>query len=163
MRKLLDVIGLIALSMLVWITYQALAGPERLPDRIPNHFDVAGIANGWGSPVMLLLLPVIAVGIYLAMTVVSRFPSSFRYSVRVTPQNQSRLQDLTLNMIAWIKTELACLFAVVQRWIIQAARTGEGRLHPLLMPAFLVVIFATAGWHIIAVLWAASGAGASRN
>src|ERR1017187_4836177 len=74
MRKSLEAIGLIALAVLVWITYQALAGAERLPDRIPTHFDMAGNANGWGSPAMLLLLPVIAAGLYLAINRDIPFP-----------------------------------------------------------------------------------------
>ena len=148
MRKSLEAIGLIALAVLVWITYQALAGPERLPDRIPTHFDMAGNANGWGSPAMLLLLPVVAVGLYLAMTVISRFPMAFHYPVRVTPANLPRVQELTLDMVTWLKTELACLFAVLQWWMIQAARSGDGRLPALLVPGFLVVIFATVGWYM---------------
>ncbi|MFZ0745496.1 MAG: DUF1648 domain-containing protein [Terracidiphilus sp.] len=156
MRKSLEAIGLVALAMLVWMTYQAFAGSEPLPDRIPTHFDMAGNPNGWGSPAMLILLPVLAVALYLVMTVVSRFPSAFNYSVRVTAENRIRLQELTLNMLAWIKTELACMFAVLQWWMIQAARNGQGRLPPLLTPGFIVLILATAGWHIVAVLRAAS-------
>jgi len=152
MRKWLEAIGLGALALLVWITWSALNGSQRLPERIPTHFDAAGNANGWGSPAMLLLLPVVAVALYLAISVVSRFPASFNYPVRVAPEKRRRLEELTLDMIAWIKMELACLFATLQWWMIQAARSGEGRLPPLLMPGFLVVIFGTIGWHFVAVM-----------
>jgi uncharacterized membrane protein len=152
MRKFIEGVGLIALAVLVWITYQAFAGPERLPDRIPVHFDINGNANGWGSPAMLLLLPVIAVGLYLAMSVTSRFPMAFHYPVQVTRVNLPRVQALTIDMVTWIKTELACLFAALQWWMIQAARTGDGRLPPLLVPGFLIVVFGTVGWFIVAMI-----------
>lgn len=162
MRRLLEAIGLIALAVLMWITYQALTGPERLPDRIPTHFDMAGNANGWGSPAMLLLLPVVALGLYLTFVVVSRFPSAFHYPVRVAPANLPRIQDLTIDMLTWLKSELACLFAALQWWMIQAARSGDGRLPVLLVPGFLVVIFATMGWHLVAVIREASGGSGSQ-
>ena len=50
MRKTLEVVGLGMLAVLYWITYAALHGPERLPDRIPTHFDISGQPNAWGSP-----------------------------------------------------------------------------------------------------------------
>jgi len=161
MRKLLEGVGLGALALLIWITYSALTGPTRLPDRIPTHFDAVGNANGWGSPAALLLLPIVAVGIYLLITVVSMFPASFNYPVRVTAENRERLQELTLDMVTWLKTELACLFAWIQWAILQSVRSGEGRLPSLLVPGFLVVIFATALWHIFALFRAARPGGAS--
>ncbi len=163
MCKLLEAIGLIGLAVLVWITYQALAGPDRLPDRIPTHFDMAGNANGWGSPAMLLLLPVVAVGVYLTITVVARFPVAFHYPVRVAPANLPRVQDLTLDMVTWLKSELACLFAALQWWMIQAARSGDGRLPVWLVPGFLVVIFATIGWYLVAVIREANGGSGSQT
>ncbi len=161
MRKVLEGVGLGALALLIWITYDALAGPSHLPDRIPTHFDAAGNANGWGSPATLLLLPILAVGLYLLITVVSMFPASFNYPVRVTAENRERLQGLTLNMVTWLKTELACLFAAIQWAILQAVRSGEGRLPVLLVPGFLVLIFGTALWHIFALFRAAQPGGAS--
>ncbi|HUN83131.1 MAG TPA: DUF1648 domain-containing protein [Terracidiphilus sp.] len=156
MRKTLEAIGLIALIVLLWITYQALAGPNPLPNRIPTHFDASGNPNGWGSPAMLILLPVVAIGLYLGITVVSRIPSAFHYPVRVTRVNLPRIQNLTLDMITWIKTELACLFATLQWWMIQAARNGGGRLPPLLVPGFIVLIFGTIGGYLFAVIRAAA-------
>ena len=73
---------------------------------------------------------------------------AFHYPVRVAPANLPRVQDLTLDLVTWLKSELACLFAALQWWMIQAARSGDGRLPVLLVPGFLVVIFATVGWYL---------------
>lgn len=159
MRKILEAIGLGALAVLLWITYGALTGPARLPDRIPTHFDATGKANGWGSPAALALLPIVAAGIYALISVVSMFPASFNYPVRVTAENRQRLQELTLDMVTWLKTELACLFLGIQWAILLMVRSGGGRLPALLMPGFLVLIFATALWHIFAVFRAARPGG----
>lgn len=157
MRKTLEFVGLAALAVLCWMTYSALYGVDRLPDRVPTHFDPAGNANAWGSPVGIVVLPVIAGGLYLLMSVVSRFPDAFHFPVRSTPMNIARLQAVTLDMIAWLKVELVCLFMVLQWVFIQAARSGQGHLFPMILPVFIVVIFGTIGWHLVSLFRAAGG------
>jgi uncharacterized membrane protein len=161
MRKNLEAISLGALVLLLWITWRALYGPARLPDRIPTHFDFAGHANGWGSPGMLWLFPVVAVGIYLLMTMVARIPATFNYPVPVTVENRPRLEALALSMIAWLKAEILCLFAWIQWMIVVAARQGHNSLSPALMPVCTVAILATVGWHIAAMFRAAKPGGGS--
>lgn len=151
MRKTLDILALIALALLCWMTWAALYGPHRLPDRVPTHFDAAGRANAWGAPSGIILMPAMAIGLYVLMSIVSRFPDAFHYPVRVTPFNIERLQSITLDMIAWLKLELVCLFTVLQWAFIQAAHTGSGRLFPLILPVSIVAIFGVIGWHFIAI------------
>jgi uncharacterized membrane protein len=155
MRKSLEAISLIALAVLFWITWQALNGPVPLPGRIPTHFDAAGNPNGWGPPSTLWLLPVVAAGLYLLISILAQFPRAFNYPVRLTVENQARLAALTLQMIAWLKVELVCLFAWIQWSIIESIRQGEGKLSPALVPVFLTAVFATLGWHIAAMFRAA--------
>jgi len=155
MRKTLEIFGLAALAVLVWMTWDALQGVNRLPDRVPTHFDASGSPNAWGSPAGMLLLPVLAAALYLVMSIVVRFPDAFHYPVRVTAQNIARLQTVTLNMVAWLKMELTCLFAVLQWTFIQAARSGNGHLFPMILPVFIVVIFGTIGWHLLGIVRAA--------
>ena len=155
MRRTLEAIGLAALAVLFWVTYRALNGPDPLPARIPTHFDFAGQPNGWGSPSSLLLLPAVALVIYLSITLVSRFPSAFNYPVRVTPENRAQLEALALGMVAWLKVELVCLFAWIQWSTIEAAQHGQGGLSSALLPVSIGAIFGTVGWHIVAMFRAA--------
>lgn len=155
MRKTLEVLGIFALILLVWITWAALYGPNHLPGRVPTHFDAAGNPNAWGSPTGMALIPIMAAGLYLLMSIVTRFPGAFHYPVRVTRVNIERLQSVTLDMIAWLKVELVLLFTLLQWAFIQAARSGSGRLFPMILPFFIVAIFATVGWHFIAMFRAA--------
>ena len=155
MRKSLEAIALIAVALLVWITWAALSGPNRLPDRIPTHFDAAGNANGWGSPAALILLPIVAIGLYFAMSITALFPGAFHYPVRATRMSLPRLHSITLSMICWLKAELSGFFAILQWAIIRAARSGQGSLFAFLAPALLVVVFSTIGWHFVAIFHAA--------
>jgi hypothetical protein len=157
MRKTLEVITLAALALLVYTTGRALFGPNRLPDRIPTNFDLSGHPVGWGSSAMLLLAPAVAIGLYLLITVVARFPSAFNYPWRVTGANRQRMEALALNMITWLKAELICLFAWLQTAAIHAARNpGEGlAAGSAMVPVSIVVVFGTIVWHFVAMRRAA--------
>ncbi len=153
MRKTMEGVGLGLLAVLFWITYSALNGPEKLPDRIPTHFDISGQPNGWGPSAFLWFLPIVATGIYLLMTVLGSIQfRRYNLPVLVTETNLPFIQKQTSEMVAWIKCELLCLFAYLQWSIIQSARSSEFRLSPLLIPLFLLMIFSTVGWHLTAII-----------
>jgi uncharacterized membrane protein len=151
MRKLLEAITLLALGIQISFTIRALFGSDRLPERIPIHFDAAGNPNGWGSPAMLLMLPAVAVTIYLLFTVVSQFPSAFNYPVRVTVANRLRLQSLALNMIEWINAEVVLFFACTQWTTIQLALHPQQCFPASMMPVALVAVFATVTSYTVAM------------
>jgi uncharacterized membrane protein len=152
MRRNLEILGLAFLAILCWITVRAFHGPNPLPPRIPTHFDMAGNPNGWGSLATLWLLPIVAVVIYGLITVVSFFPSAFNYPVPVTPENRPRLQALSLQMVAWLKVELAFLFTLLQWSILADVRAGHGHLSVWIVPLFLVIVFGTCVGYIVAMV-----------
>ena len=89
------------------------------------------------------------------MTGVARFPAAFNFPVRVTPANRPRLEALALEMIAWLKAEVLCLFAWVQQTAVASARSSQAHLSPWFMPVTLGAVFATIGWYIAAMRRAA--------
>lgn len=143
MRRVLEIVSLAALIVLLFITARALYGADRLPDRIPIHFNATGHADGYGSPRMLLIFPAFATAIYLLMSLVSRFPAAFNFPVRATPFNRKRLEELALSMIAWLKTEVVVFFTWIAWNAISAARSPDQRLSTALMPMLLVAVFVT--------------------
>ena len=161
MRKSVEVVVLGMLGVLYWVTWAALRGPNRLPGRIPTHFDMAGNPNGWGPPHTLLLLPIVATGVYLLITVLAGIATSFNYPVRMTAENLPFIQEQTRNMVSWIKLEMICLFAYVQMAIIEAARSREFHLSGLMIPLFMLVVFGTVGWYIAVIVRGAKAPGNS--
>ena len=155
MRKYLEAISLTALAILLWFTWAALYGLHALIGPIATHFDLAGHPNAYGPPQMLLVLPAVALVLYLLITVVSRNPAVFNYPVRVTPQNRQRLQELALNMIAFLKAETVMLFALIQYQSIDSARNLHSNLPQSLMLTGIAVIFSTIALHILAMRRAA--------
>jgi len=164
MRKSMEAVCVGLLGVLFWFTYSALNGTERLPDRIPTHFDISGQPNAWGSPGFLWFLPIVATGLYLLITVLGSIKfRRFNLPVAVTEANLPFLQGRTSEMLAWIKCELLCLFVYLQWSIIQSARNGTFRLSPLLVPVFLVVIFSTVGWRLTGMIRGAKERAASSD
>lgn len=143
MRKILENVSLAALVVLAVLTFDALMGPHRLPDKIATHFNGVGEPTDYGSPQSLLGLPIGALALYALMTMVARRPGAFNFPAKVTPMNRPRLEELAVQMIAWLKAEVVCLFAWIQHFTIVAARSGHGALPVQFMPVTLSVVFGT--------------------
>jgi uncharacterized membrane protein len=155
MRKTLEIIALLLMLFLWAATAYAILGPNPLPARMPTHFNPAGQPDGWGAPAMLWIQPAIATGIYLLMTLVGRFPSTFNFPLRASSSARRQLEVIALNMISWLKAEVICLLAWIQYWSIHIMRQGQGRVSPISVPLLLIVVFATIAWHLTAMSRAA--------
>jgi uncharacterized membrane protein len=155
MRRILEIVSLAALGILWAITWLSFHGQSPLPASIPTHFNAAGQPDAWGPPSALYLLPAVALGLYLLISLLSRLPVSFRSSARITEQGRQQIETITRTMVASLKAELTVLFATIQGFILQGIQTGHAGLPPLLVPAFLAVLFATLIAYIVAMLRAA--------
>jgi uncharacterized membrane protein len=154
MRKTLETVALAGLAVMYWIAYSAVYGPNPLPNRVPTHFGITGQPNAWGSPSGMFLLPAIGTAVYLILSVVALFPSTFNYPARVTPQNRPRLEALVRQLLAWIKVDMVCLFAWIQWSILEGMRQGYMNPPRLLMPIFLVVVLGTTIGYVVAMILA---------
>lgn len=157
MRKTLESAALLLLLFTWAVTARAILGRTPLPGRIPTHFNAAGQPDGWGTPGMLWLLPVVAAVIYILMTLVSRFPGAFNFPMRSTPAVRRQLEAIALNLIGWLKVEVIGLFAWIQYETVHFARRGQGTLPALFLPAAIMAVWGTIGWHIVAMRRIARG------
>lgn len=157
MRSLVNFATLAALLALWAFTAWEVAGPHPLPARIPTHFDIAGRPNAWGQPSMLWMLPVIVTVILGLMWLVSRYPRSFNFPVRVTPANRPRLESVAIDMIAWLRLEIAGAMLWIQYATIQSARALRLGLSPWFVPVTIAAVFATILWHMRQMFLAARG------
>ena len=148
MQKYLDAISLAALAVLLAFTGFALYGRDRLPDHIPTHFDQLGHADSWTTPSSFEVLPIIAVIVYLVLSVVTAFSWLARRTDQKNPDGVPGLEVLILKLIAWIKAELTAGFAYIQISSIQAARHQEVVSSWLGMWILLAALLVTIVWHV---------------
>ena len=157
LRNELESVCWMALLLEGYLTWEALSGPHRLPEKIAVHFDHLGQPNGWGSSGSLLVMPLMALFIYVVMTgagvVVARNPELISCPVPITDENRDRIQALTQRLLLWIKTEIVCLFGWVLWVMIQGAR-GQMVAYSTFNRVTLSLIalfFVTIGGHIVAM------------
>ncbi|MEO0734489.1 MAG: DUF1648 domain-containing protein [Bacteroidota bacterium] len=120
-----------------------------LPDRIPIHFGITGQADGFGSKVILWILPVINLGLFYLMgwTTKASF-KHFNYPVAITEENAARQHAIALEMVAVLRTVCCLLIAYLVYAIIRAAQTGNGSLGALAMSFFIVGIFGPIAYYM---------------
>jgi uncharacterized membrane protein len=149
MQKYLDAISLAALAVLLAFTGFALYGPGRLPGHIPTHFDQLGHADAWTTPSSFEVLPVIAVSVYLVLSVVTAFSWLARNAAQKNPDGVPGLEAIFLKLITWIKAELIGVFAYIQISSIQAVRHQELASSWLGWWILLTALLVTIVWYVV--------------
>jgi hypothetical protein len=119
-----------------------------LPEKIPQHFDLAGRPNRWGGRGSVWVLPGVAVGLYALMSVLQRFPHAFNYPAEISEANAGRLYRLGVSMVVWMKAEVGALLALLSRQQIEVALGRASMLAGWVVPASVVLIFGTIALYV---------------
>jgi len=130
-----DAVAVLAFTASVLLV--ARAWPD-LPDRIPVHFGLNGQADAWGGKTALVIGPLISLASVGLLAIVNRFPHTFNYPIRVTPENAQRQYTLAREMMAQMRAWVAILGAALAMMQVQSARAGA------VTPAMLAVVLAIA-------------------
>ena len=126
------------LIFLAVIIYLVIQFPS-LPDRVPGHYNASGTVDRWGSKIELLILPIVAAGLWTLMTIVERYPHSYNYLNLRKDNIEAQYRNAVL-MINVLKNECVLLFSfLIFQGIRVAAGEAEG-LGAFFLPIFLVVI-----------------------
>ena len=145
LRELLAAAGVVFTVMLVATRYAAL------PAVIPIHFNAHGAVDGWGGKITLLLLAGASCLLYGVLTLAASFPEH----MISLPMKVARRRDalpLAVEMVCWLKVEIAWMFYWIT-WTIIAVATGRRPgLGPWFMPLLLACVFGTTAlyyWRIL--------------
>lgn len=126
----------ILLAVIILLLYR-----PALPNSIPSHFNAAGRPDAWGDKGLLLALAGIPVAIYLAMTLLSRFPQIYNYPFALTEENVERQYRCARMVISALKVEIAWFFTYLEWRIIQTAfgnAQGLGSSLMIVLPICLI-------------------------
>ena len=122
---------------------------EVLPDRIPIHFGLGGMADAWGDKVTIWIMPTVAVIIFAVLTAVSRYPNTLKYPVPITSENARRQYLVGRGLLVWLKAEVCWLFAFVVRQQILVALGNAQRFSMELLLGIIVLILGTVGVYLV--------------
>lgn len=134
-------IAMIALPVIYWAA---------LPEAIPTHFGFTGEPDNWGGKESLIFLPMIGTVLYLVMGLLSRYPHTYNYPVRITEANAEIQYLLARQLINWLKTLLAILFAYIEWGTIQVALGNLPGLGPWTLVCILLIMFVTIIYFVLA-------------
>lgn len=119
--------GVFVYLLLIW---------NRLPDRIPMHYDSAGKVDGYGGRWTVWITPVIMVLMYQFLSLMERHPNWWNTSVSVTEENHDKVYEILKNMIVSLKLIVMLMFGYM------SICTGES-IGSWFLPVSLVITFGT--------------------
>ncbi len=85
----------------------------QIPDQVPTHFGFNGEADAYGGKGTLIFMDILAWGLLIGMTVISKYPNKMNYPVKVTEENKNRLYFLGIIMLEITKFFTGILFALI--------------------------------------------------
>jgi len=143
----------IALEVLAYLGVFLLVGISvyyypRLPETIPQHFNIKGEPDGWGGKGSLLIMPIIGVVLFTLLSVLSRFPHVFNYPWPITETNARSQYAIARQLMSAVKLALVVTFTYITWSMIGAAmgsRTGLGLAIMVVEPPLL---FAIIGYYL---------------
>lgn len=136
---ILEIIGaiiMIGLFVFVGIKYQAL------PDQIPKHFNASGQIDAWGSKASIWSLPGVGAFLYILLTVITFFPSTWNFpTTKMTEKNKIPLYQLMKTFLIITKIELLASFAYITLFTIKGTSMSSMFIFVLFAALILTGLF----------------------
>jgi uncharacterized membrane protein len=134
-------IEFLGLSFLIILIIIPLIYYNRLPERIPVHFNAAGTPDGFGSRSSLFILPATGLFMYLLLTVLAAFPHIFNFPVTITPENAEVQYRLATRLLRILKTVILILFSFISWMSVRTATGNATGLGKMFLPVFIILTF----------------------
>lgn len=106
---------------LAFIWVWAILAYFTLPEIVPVHFNPSGQADGYGSKVSMLFLPVIPTVLAIGLTILNRYPHTFNYLEEITHANAERNYRMGTRVLRWSKLFLVIVFGSVVLLVTNSA------------------------------------------
>jgi len=116
--KIIDAMSLVFLLLILVMVFQYY--PD-LPNKIPTHFGINGHVDSVGTKNTILLLPALAVVLFILLQVLNRFPHKFNYLVKITPINAERQYRLGTRIMRFTNLFVMLVFYYINFKIIKIA------------------------------------------
>lgn len=143
-RELVAVLGLLSAIFVVVFNYR------ELPQRIPTHFNAAGVVNHWGDKSSLWALVGVTCFLYAMLSLVRFLPTSLM-NVPVGEEQRATAIPICFDMIGWLKAEIMCMFAFIV-WTAVAVVQGRSQgLGGWFLPVTMIAIFGTVVFYLVRI------------
>ncbi len=125
---------------------------SQLPATIPVHFDGLGAPDRYGDKGSLLVLPLVATGLFGVFTALGRFPHVLNYASPITPANALGQCRAAMRLARGLKTGIALTFLLLVFRTWQTATGQAAGLGAWFLPAVLGLLLVVPGlWYVATV------------
>lgn len=121
---------------------------SHLPDAIPQHYNLKGEVDGWGSKSGLFLTPLTGLLLYTGLTVLSRFPHVFNYPWAITEANARRQYAISRQLLSAVKLNLVATFSYIAWAMIGTAMGTQKGLSEGFTLITIPILFGTIGFYL---------------
>lgn len=142
--KVLEAVALISVLANAAIIVISFPG---LPDIIPNHFDLSGAPNHYGSKNTMWIMVAVSVFIYTITGLASMYPESFNYP---SQKNDKESQyKLGAKLMRSLKAGILLFITIVTCVIIQSAKTGTAKGAAWIIALILIIVSGNLIWFFV--------------
>ncbi len=125
----------------------ALFAYDSLPEQIPSHINANGEVDNYSSKQFIWGLPIIALFLYILLTVINKSPHLFNYPVKVTTENAAQQYGIAVRLNRMIKAWCCLFFALFTYQFIQLANSGSEEMGMMSVMVFVVGIIGIVGYY----------------
>lgn len=136
-NKFFDIVNLV---IIVTITMMTIKFWTDLPDIIPTHYGINGVANSYGSKNTLFIIIPFMIGMYLLVKFISNRPNICNYIVNITPLNREEQYNLVAKFLRIFCFEIIILFTYIQSSLIYSSVTNKGNMSLILIPLIIAIL-----------------------
>ena len=137
-NKLDTIAEVFCMILLIVTTLYTIYMYIQLPEKIPIHYNAAGVIDRYGNKLEIFILLILTWVMYIGLSLVTRVPQFWNTGVSVTAENKDRVYRILKNMLKIIKMEIIVIFC----YLIYNTTTLYN-LPKWFVPVFLVLLFST--------------------
>jgi len=134
--KVLELAGIVTSLVITIVPYLYYA---ELPDEIPNHFNFKGLPDAWGHKSSIWALPVIAVVLYIGLSVMNYF-LFIKQDVNPMVTDDNKILKQVLHLMQYLKLALNLGFLYIVIATIQVAFGKADGLGVWFLPVFIILM-----------------------
>jgi uncharacterized membrane protein len=136
--KIIEITGYVVL-LAFWITI--IISYKDLPEQIPIHYNALGEVDNYGNKTSIFILPIIGTFLFVFLTLTSKNPENFSYSIKITAENAERQYKNAVKMMGVMKIIVIILFFLIEYETITISNKKSEGLGVWFLPIMLGLIF----------------------
>ena len=102
-NKLDTIAEVFCMILLIVTTLYTIYMYIQLPEKIPIHYNAAGVIDRYGNKLEIFILLIVTWVMYIGLSLLTRVPQFWNTGVSVTAENKDRVYLILKNMLNIIK------------------------------------------------------------